>query len=184
MFEQNKQIIMDIDKLSHSTTLCNNIIQSLNIKGLCKYDNLHNRYCFEHSNKWVNCSYILVFLKQHLCYIVTPDIHQWYRINTNEITDDHNIAICNDTSINMVPLPQAEPLEFNTFKTIVNLSLSKNQRDLPNDIQTQTISNTSILTYNNLCNTSQNNTTQTNDQSTVVLQQFNMITEELKHFIK
>ena len=39
---------------------------------------------------------------------------------------------------NMVPLPPAEPPEINTFETIVRLSLSQNQRDLPNNIQTQT----------------------------------------------
>ena len=40
-FNQTKQIIMDIDKLSHSTTLCNKLLQSLNLNGLCKYDNSH-----------------------------------------------------------------------------------------------------------------------------------------------
>ena len=54
--------------------------------------------------------------------MVTPVNHQWYRINTNKITDNHNIAICNDTTINMVLLPPAEQLEFNTLKTIARLS--------------------------------------------------------------
>ena len=38
----------------------------------------------------------------------------------------------------MVLLPPAELPEFNAFETIVRLSLSQNQRDLPSDIQTQT----------------------------------------------
>ena len=44
MFEWTKQIIMDTDALSHSPALCNNILQSLNLNGLCKYDNLQKAY--------------------------------------------------------------------------------------------------------------------------------------------
>ena len=98
-FEQTKQIIMDIDKLSHSTTLCNKMLQSLNLNGWCKYDNSHQTYLYEHSNKPVNYSYILIFLKQSACYTLTPDTCQLYRTSTNKITDNHNIAICNDTTI-------------------------------------------------------------------------------------
>ena len=71
-FEQTNQIIIDIPVLSHSTTLCNKILQSLNLNDLCKYDNLHNAYLFEYSNKPVNCSYILVFLKQLACLCYNP----------------------------------------------------------------------------------------------------------------
>ena len=60
-FEQNKQIIMDIDALSHSPTLCNKILQELNLNGLCLSKNTHQAYFFKHSNKMVNCSCILVF---------------------------------------------------------------------------------------------------------------------------
>ena len=124
-FEQTKQIIMDIDVMSHSTTLCNQILQALNVNSLCKYDNLHKAYLFENSNKPVNCSYILVFLKQSVCYAITPDTHQWYRMNTNEITDNHNIALCNDPVIKQVPLPTAGPSEPNPFETIVRLTLAQ-----------------------------------------------------------
>ena len=172
---------MDIDTLSHSTTLCKKIIQSLNINSLCKYDNLHKAYLLEYSNKPINSSYILVFLKQLACYTVTPDTHYWYRINNNGVTDNHNIAIFNDTTINMVPLPPAEPSEFNAFETVVRLSLSQNQRDLPNDIQTQAIPSTSITTDNDKGNIPQNNTTQSCNQSTVIVQLFSIITEELKN---
>ena len=40
-FEKTKQIIMDIDALSHSPTLCNKILQEFNLNGLCQYSNLH-----------------------------------------------------------------------------------------------------------------------------------------------
>ena len=173
---------MDIDTLSHSTTLCNKIIQSLNLNGLCKYDNLHKAYSFEYSNKPVNCSFILVFLKQSACYTITLGTHQWYRINTNEITDKHNIALCNDPTINMVPLPTTETSESNAFETIMRLALSQNLRDLSNDNRTQAIPNVSILTNNNRSNTPQNNMVQSHDQSTVFLQQFSMITQELENF--
>ena len=35
---------MEIDKLLHTTTLCNIIIQLLNLKGLPKYNSLHKAY--------------------------------------------------------------------------------------------------------------------------------------------
>ena len=82
--------------------------------------------------------------------MVTPDTHQWYRTNTNKITDNYNTAVSTDTTINMVPLPPAEPSEFSVFETVARLSLSQNQRGLLNDIQTQAVSNTSILTENNM----------------------------------
>ena len=82
----------------------------------------------------------------------------------------------------MVPLPPAEPSEFNALQTIARPSLSQNKRDLPNNIQTQAISSASIPTDINLCNTHQNNMTQSHNQSTVILQQFSMIMEELKNF--
>ena len=53
----------------------------------------------------------------------------------------------------MVPLPPTESHELNVSETIVRLSPSQNQRDLPNDIQTQTASNTSSITNNNKGNT-------------------------------
>ena len=61
-FDETKQIITDIDKLSHSTTINNKVLQAMNLHGLCKYDNLHQVFLFEHSSKPVNYSHILVFL--------------------------------------------------------------------------------------------------------------------------
>ena len=60
-FEQTKQIIMDIDALSHSPALYNKILQELNLHGLCLYNNTHQAYLVDNLNKLVNCSYILVF---------------------------------------------------------------------------------------------------------------------------
>ena len=118
--------------------------------------------------------------KQSTCYTVTPDTHQLYRINNNQITDKHNIAIYNDTTVNMVPLQPTESLEFNAFEAIVRLLHSQNQRHLPNDIQTQTAPNTSVITNSNIGNTPKTNITQPHDQSIIILKQFNMITKELK----
>ena len=47
MFKQTKQIIMDIDTISHANTPHNKLLKSLNINGLCKYDSLHKVYCKE-----------------------------------------------------------------------------------------------------------------------------------------
>ena len=132
--------------------------------------------------KLIDCSYILVILKQSACYTVNPNTHKWYRVNTNEITDNHKIAICNDTTVNMVPLPPAELPEFNAFETITRLSLSQNQRNLPYNIQTQTIPNRSIITNNNVGNLPKNNMTWSHNQITIIPQQFSMITKELKNF--
>ena len=40
-FNKTKQIIIDMDKLSHLTTICNKVLQAMNLNGLCKYDNSH-----------------------------------------------------------------------------------------------------------------------------------------------
>ena len=101
-FDQTKQIIIDIDKLSDSSTTCYKVLQAMNLNGLCKYDNSHQAHLFEHSNKLVNCSHILVFLKQSACYTVNQDTHQWYRINANKISNNHTKAIPNDSTIKMV----------------------------------------------------------------------------------
>ena len=79
------------------------------------------------------------------------------------VQDNHNLAPCNDPTINMVPLLTAEPSESNAFETVVRLLLSQKQRDLPNDIQTQDISYISILSNNNIYNTPQNNMTQSHN---------------------
>ena len=51
-----------------------------------------------------------------------PDTHQWYRINANEIADTHKIALGNDLTVHMAPLPPAEPLEVNAVETIERLT--------------------------------------------------------------
>ena len=96
---------MVIDTLLHSNALCNKILQSLNLNGLCTYDSLHKSDIFEQSNSLVNCSYILIFLQNSACYTINLVTHQWYRINTHEIMDSHNITICNDKTVHMVQLP-------------------------------------------------------------------------------
>ena len=104
-FEHAKQIIMNIEALPHSPTLHNKILQELNLSGLCKYNSTQQAYLYKNSSNMVNCSYILVLLKQSTCYAITPDTHQWYRINSNKITDNHKIAFCNDLTVHMLPLP-------------------------------------------------------------------------------
>ena len=82
----------------------------------------------------------------------------------------------------MVPLPLAEPSEFNAFGTIARSSPTQNQMDLLTNMYTQTIFNSSIIPQNDTDNAPRINTAQTNDQSSVILQQFSMIAEKLKNF--
>ena len=113
---------MDIDRLSHSNTLHIQIMESLNQKDLCKYDSLSKTSIFEQSNIPVNCSHIFIFLKPLACYTIHPDTHQWYRINTHEFMESHNITICNDKTVHRMLLPPAEPAETNAFETFVRLT--------------------------------------------------------------
>ena len=69
---------------------------------------------------------------------ITPDnTYEWYRINSNDITDNHKIALCNDTTVHMVLLPPAEPLEINAFKTIARLPFLQMQHKCFNNTHTQ-----------------------------------------------
>ena len=182
--EQAKQIIKNKDVLSHSPPLQNKILQELNLHSLCKYNNTHQAYIYENSKETVNCPYILVFLKQLTCYAITPDTHHWYRINTNEITDNHKIALCNGLTVHMVPLPSAEPSEVNAVETVARTTHSHTPKDHPNDTHTESIYSNSTSTNNNRNNSPQNNAVYPHDQSTVILQQFSMIIQELRNFTK
>ena len=76
----------------------------------------------------------------------------------------------------MVLSPPAEPSEFNSSGTFVRLSLLQNLMVLPKVTHTQTILNNNPVTLNNdIENTPTTKLAQTNDQSTVILQQFSMI---------
>ena len=82
----------------------------------------------------------------------------------------------------MVPLPSAEPLGVNAVETIARLTLSQTHKDHPNDTHTQSIYSKS--TNNNTNNSPQNNTVHPHNQSTVILQQFSMITQELRNLME
>ena len=94
----------------------------------------------------------MCFVKQSTCYAITPDTHQWYRINANEpdthqwyrinaneITDNHKIALCKDPTVHKVSLPSAKPLEVNTVETIARLTHSQIPKDHPDSTYTQSI---------------------------------------------
>ena len=176
-----------IDTLSHSTTLQNKILQELNFHGLCKYSSTQQVFFMKFKNKIVNCSYILVFLKQSTWYIIIPDALQWCRVNVNEVTDNHKTALCSDPTVHMVPssqtmvpLSQAEPLEVNAVKTIERLTHSHTSKNHPYGNCPQSIYSHTTSTNNNTTNSLQNNAVHPYDQSTVILQQYSMIMHELK----
>ena len=55
------------------------------------------------------------------------------------MSNAHKIALCNDPTIHMVPLPPAEPLEVNVFETIARLSFSETQKEHVSNTHTQPI---------------------------------------------
>ena len=94
---------MGIKTMSQTPEIHNKILQELNQNGLCQYSKSHKAYIFEQSNQSVNCSHVFMFLKMATCYVITPHTHQWYKINTNEILQDHKLAFCDDKVVHMVP---------------------------------------------------------------------------------
>ena len=60
-----------------------------------------------------------------LCF--TPHAHQWYRINTKEILQDHRLGLCDDNIAHMVSLPPSQPPAINTYMTLPQVTLQQNQ---------------------------------------------------------
>ena len=56
-FNQTKQIIIDIDKLSHSTTIWNKVLHAMNQNGLCKYHNSCQTYLNIQTNQSTALTY-------------------------------------------------------------------------------------------------------------------------------
>ena len=111
---------------------------------VCAYITIHIRHIYSNlSNKVVNCSYILAFLKKSPCHIITSYTHQWYRINTNKILKNHKLALCNDPAVHMVSTPPAESLQTNAFKTTARLTFSQMQNEHINSPCTQPMCSTS-----------------------------------------
>ena len=106
---KTKHIIMDIDAISHLPSLCIKIVQELNLNGLCQYCNSHQAYVFKNSNHLVNCSNILVFLRQSMCYFITPIMHQWYKISANKILENRKLALCDDNRPTLYQYHQLNP---------------------------------------------------------------------------
>ena len=140
---------MDIDTLSHSHELCNKIIQELTLNGLCQYSNLHKAYIFQKSNCVVNCSYMLIFLRQSTYYGIMPHTHQWYKINANDILKNRKLALCDDQLAHRVPLPPAELPEINAFTTITRFPFLQAQDEQVSDTIKQPIySNIPLVNQN------------------------------------
>ena len=127
---------------------------------------------FEQSAIPVNCPHILIFLKHSACHTKNPDTHQWYRINSWEIKKNHNVAIFNDKTVNMVQLPPAGPQKANAIETFARLTT------INSNTHVDQISNNS----NN--NPPINNMPLPNNQSSIFIDKFSQLTEELKNFTK
>ena len=162
-----------------SPTLCNKILQELNLNGLCQYCNSHKVYIFKKSNCIVNCSYVLVFLRQSTCYVITPNKHQWYKISANKILESHKLALWKDHLTHIGPKPPAKLPEINAFTTITGLTFLQTQDEQVSNTYTQPMYSDIVLVNQNTNSSLQNQYVHPHDQSTVILQQFSMITQEL-----
>ena len=111
----------------------------------------------------------------------TLDTHQWYRICTREITDSHNITICNDKTVNMVQLPQIETHEASAIERFVRLSTTNRQTNTDQPSNDQPIT---TIHNNNEYNTSPNSILLPHNQFNIILHQFSIMAEELKTFTK
>ena len=60
-----------------------------------------------------------------LCHHINA--HQWYKINTNEILQDHELTFCDDKLAHMVPLPPAELPVINQYMPILRVKVLQNQ---------------------------------------------------------
>ena len=84
----------------------------------------------------------------------------------------------------MVPLLPAETSKINAVETIERLTHAHTSKDHPNKTWPQSINSNSTSTNNSTNNSPQNNASHPNDQSSVSLQQFSMIMQELNNFTK
>ena len=121
-----------------------------------------------------------MFLNMAACYVVTPHIHQWYRINTKEILQDHELVLCDDEVAYMVPLPPSEPLAMNTYMTLPRVTLQQNE-DSQNNVHSKQPQCTSTPLVNQLTEWShQSQNVHQHNQSTIMQQQFSIFVKELQ----
>ena len=76
----------------------------------------------------VDCSHVFMSLNMATGHVITPHTHQWYRINIEEILQDHELALCDGKVAHMVPLPPA----INIYMTISRVMLQQNQHSQNN----------------------------------------------------
>ena len=106
-----------------------------------------------------------MFLNTATCYVITPHTHQWYQINTKEILQVHELALCDDEVAQMVPSPPDEPPPINAYIKILRVKLQQNQ-DSQNNAHDKQPPEWSYQSQN----------VHPHDQSTVIQQQFSIIT--------
>ena len=118
-----------------------------------------------------------------MLYIIAPNTIQWCKNQCNEILENHKLVICGDQLTHMVPIPLAELQEIKTITLIARLTFLL--------VQDKQISNTLLqLMYSDITLDNQNTNnshhiqnTHSNGQSTVILQQFSMMRQELRNFM-
>ena len=114
-----------------------------------------------------------------MCYGIKPHANQWYKINANEILENHKLALCNDKLTHMIPVPPAEPPEINTFTTITRLTFLQAKDGQVSNTHKQPMYSNIPLVNQNTNSSHQSQNVQPHDISNVMLQQLSMITQEL-----
>ena len=101
----------------------------------------------------------------------------------NEILQNHKSALCDDQSTHMVPFPPPEPPEINVFMTVARLTLLQSQDgQISDNCKQPKYSNIQLVKQTTECS-HQSQDVHPHDQSTVILQQFSIITQELQNFM-
>ena len=72
-----------------------------------------------------------------MCYVISPNTDQWYKINVNKILESHKLALCDDHTTHMVPIPPAELPEIKAFTTIIRLIVLQTQNEQVSNTCTQ-----------------------------------------------
>ena len=87
--------------------------------------------------------------------------------------------LCDDQSTHMVPVPPAELPEINAFTTITRLTFLQTQDEQVSNTYKQPMYSDIPLVNQSTNSFLQNQNVHSHNQSTVILQQFSMITQEL-----
>ena len=114
-------------------------------------------------------------------------LHQTYTNDTKSVLmkylKTNKLALWNDPAIHIVPIPPIELSQVNAFEIIAKLTFLQTQNEQINNTHTQPMYSSSTSANQNTNSSHQNQNIHPYDQSTVTLQEFSMVTQELSNFM-